>query len=164
VDNLWFANGVALAKDDSYVLVVETSSKRVWKVHLTGEKAGTKSVLIDGLPGYPDGITRSTLSSGKNADTFWIAIIVGESPILKLINKGGKHARWLASWLLQILPPPVKPFGMVIKVSGETGHVLKVYRDSKGKVISGISGVQEVNGKLWMGHLSGDYVSYIELD
>jgi Strictosidine synthase len=168
VDGLYFANGVALAKDDSYVLVAETAAKRVWKVFLKGEKAGTKSILIDILPGYPDGITRASVDSANiennvSEDAFWIAIIVKDSPILKIINKGGKHARWIASWLVQLLPPPVKPFGMVMKVSGATGEILQVYKDPKGKVVSGISGVQEVDNKLWMGHLGGDYVSYLEL-
>lgn len=164
VDGLYFANGVALARDESYVLVAETSSKRVWKVFLKGEKAGTKSVLIDSLPGYPDGISRvvADTTSPDSVDAFWIAIIVGDSPILKAVYKGGKNARWLASWLLQVIPPPVKPFGMVMKVSGD-GEVLQVYKDPKGKIISGISGVQEVDNKLWMGHLTGNYVSYLEL-
>jgi sugar lactone lactonase YvrE len=169
VDGLWFANGVALSSDDSYVLVAETAAKRVWKVFLKGEKAGTKSVLLDTLPGYPDGICRAspvtidTESTNSSVDAFWVAVIVKDSPILKLIIKGGKHARWIASWLLQVIPPPVKPFGMVMKISGEAGEVLKVYRDPKGKVISGISGCQEVDNKLWLGHLSGNYVSYLEL-
>lgn len=51
---------------------------------------------------------------------------------------------------------------MVMKVSGD-GEVLQVYKDPKGKIISGISGVQEVDNKLWMGHLTGNYVSYLEL-
>ncbi|KAG7675181.1 hypothetical protein KSW81_002683 [Nannochloris sp. 'desiccata'] len=125
---------------------------------------GTKSVLIDSLPGYPDGISRvvADTTSPDSVDAFWIAIIVGDSPILKAVYKGGKNARWLASWLLQVIPPPVKPFGMVMKVSGD-GEVLQVYKDPKGKIISGISGVQEVDNKLWMGHLTGNYVSYLEL-
>ena len=163
-DEFWFANGVALARDDSYALVAETSSKRVWKIYLKGEHAGTKSILIDSLPGYPDGVTRASVGSTSidSGDAFWIAIIAAESPFLKIIYKGGKHARWLASWLLQIVPPPIKRFAMVMKISGD-GKVLTVYKDANGKVISGISGVYEVENKLWMGHLSGDYVSYLEL-
>lgn len=167
VDGLYFANGVALSQDESYVLVVETSSKRVWKVFLKGEKAGTKSVLIDSLPGYPDGITLASIDTtspnpDSEGDAFWVAIILGDSFLLRAIYRGGKHARWIASWLLQVIPPPIKPFGMVMKVSGN-GEVLQVYKDPKGKVIRGISGVQEADNKLWMGHLSGNYVSYLEL-
>lgn len=32
----WFANGVALAKDESFIAVVETNTQTVWKVWLTG--------------------------------------------------------------------------------------------------------------------------------
>lgn len=162
VDGLYYANGVALAKDESYVLVAETASKRVWKVILKGEKAGTKSVLLDDLPGYPDGMTRASVDTESGDDAFWIAILTGDSSIKRAIYKGGKHGRWLASWILQVIPVPIKPFGMVMKVSGD-GEVLQVYKDPKGKVISGISGVLEADNKLWMGHLSGNYVSYLEL-
>lgn len=39
-EGLWFANGVALAADESYVAVVETPSMRVRRRWLTGPKVG----------------------------------------------------------------------------------------------------------------------------
>ena len=38
-DGLWFANGVALAHDESYVLVVETMRARLLRVWLRGHHA-----------------------------------------------------------------------------------------------------------------------------
>ena len=73
-------------------------------------------------------------------------------------------SRWMASWLLQLIPPPIlRRWGMVMRINGETGRVLQVLMDPDGSVISGVSGVQEVDGRLFMGHLSGDYVSYVDL-
>ena len=37
-DGLWYANGVELAKDESFVAVVETMSAAVHKYHLKGPK------------------------------------------------------------------------------------------------------------------------------
>ena len=37
----WFANGCALAKDESYILVADTISSRVEKFYLKGPKASS---------------------------------------------------------------------------------------------------------------------------
>ncbi len=39
-DGLWYANGVALSADESFVAVVETPSMRVSRYWLKGEKVG----------------------------------------------------------------------------------------------------------------------------
>lgn len=59
LDNLFYANGVAVAQDDSFVLVAEFLAFRITRYWLTGERAGSHDVFVDGLPGYPDNITRT---------------------------------------------------------------------------------------------------------
>ena len=59
--NLCFANGVALAPDESFALVNETWNYRVLRYWLTGDKKDTWDVFIDNLPGFPDNIS----SNGK---------------------------------------------------------------------------------------------------
>jgi sugar lactone lactonase YvrE len=59
LDNLFYANGVAVAQDDSFVLVAEFLAFRITRYWLRGERAGTHEVFVDGLPGYPDNITRT---------------------------------------------------------------------------------------------------------
>ena len=56
--NLWFANGVAVDKDENYLLFVETFRLRIGKYHLTGKKKGTVEYLVDGepSPAYFDGV------------------------------------------------------------------------------------------------------------
>lgn len=157
----WFVNGVAISQDESYLVLAETSSMRLRKHWLKGPRAGTTEVLLDGLPGYPDGVTRA--SDGA----FWVALIVPESPVQRAVAAGGIFARWLMSWLRQVVPVPIKQWGMVLKVSGD-GEVLQVLQDPKGTTIAGISGVVEVvsqdgRRRLYMGHLSRDYVSFIDL-
>lgn len=46
-EGLWFANGVALAADESFVAVVETPSMRVRRRWLTGPK-----VMVEGRAGW----------------------------------------------------------------------------------------------------------------
>src|SRR5262249_25012677 len=64
----YFLNGVALAPDQSYLLVTETGAYRVWRVMLRGERAGRFEPFIENLPGFPDNITLG--SSGR----YWVAI------------------------------------------------------------------------------------------
>ena len=60
LDGLAFANGVALAADESYVAVAETGGRTVVRHWLTGPRAGTRDLLADDLPGYPDNIARGS--------------------------------------------------------------------------------------------------------
>ena len=55
---LAFANGVALAADESFVAVAETAARTVVRHWLTGARAGSRDLLAEDLPGYPDNIAR----------------------------------------------------------------------------------------------------------
>ncbi|PRW58948.1 strictosidine synthase [Chlorella sorokiniana] len=153
-EGLWFANGVALAPDESYVAVVETPSMRVRRRWLTGPKAGTLDTLIDGLPGFPDNINRGSDGS------FWLAIVIPDVPLAHRILPSpflrGLMAR-LPDWLI-----PKKQWGCVVKVSPE-GEVLQVLMDPDGSRVSSVACAAEHDGKLWMGNLAGNYVSVLDL-
>ncbi|KAL5723426.1 hypothetical protein ACHQM5_006829 [Ranunculus cassubicifolius] len=64
---LSFANGVALSKDNSYVIVAETGELRVIRYWLQGKRAKTIELFND-LPGIPDNVKRN--SQGH----FWVAL------------------------------------------------------------------------------------------
>jgi sugar lactone lactonase YvrE len=51
LEDLRFANGVALGPEDAFVLVNETLAARVHRLWLTGPQAGTRDIFLDGLPG-----------------------------------------------------------------------------------------------------------------
>ena len=76
LNNLYFANGVAVSPDQSFVLVVETGVYRVRRLWLNGPKQGQADVFIDNLPGFPDGI----LSNGH--DKFWLALVTPRDHVL----------------------------------------------------------------------------------
>ena len=56
LSGLYFANGVALSSDESFVLVNETLMYRIQKYWLKGDKAGTSEIFIENLPGFPDNV------------------------------------------------------------------------------------------------------------
>ncbi len=57
LDNLFYANGVAVSQDGTFVLVAEFLAFRISRYWISGPNAGSHDVFIDGLPGYPDNIT-----------------------------------------------------------------------------------------------------------
>jgi sugar lactone lactonase YvrE len=59
LDNLFYANGVAVADDDSFVLVAEFLAYRITRYWLSGPRKHSHEVFVDGLPGYPDNVTRT---------------------------------------------------------------------------------------------------------
>ena len=67
LDGLQFANGVALAADESYVVVAETGAYTLVRLWLTGPRTGERELLVENLPGFPDNI--STGSDGN----IWVA-------------------------------------------------------------------------------------------
>ena len=86
LDGLAFANGVALAADESYVAVAETAARTVVRRWLTGPRAGARDHLVADLPGYPDNIARG--SDGL----IWVSIASPRDPVverLRLAPAGG---------------------------------------------------------------------------
>ena len=67
--DIYYANGVALSPDGSFVLVSETTAYRVRRFWLTGPNKGQSDIFIDNLPGFPDGI-----SLGSDG-LFWLTLV-----------------------------------------------------------------------------------------
>lgn len=57
IDELYFANGIALSPNEDFIVVAETGSSRLIKYHLKGSKKDQYEVFADGLPGTPDNLT-----------------------------------------------------------------------------------------------------------
>jgi sugar lactone lactonase YvrE len=82
LDGLWFANGVAVSPDGSFVLVAESTKYRVTRYWLRGSKRGTSDRFIEDLPGLPDNI------SCNGRDLFWIASPVPVGSVFGLDLEG----------------------------------------------------------------------------
>lgn len=157
-EGLWFANGVAIASDASYAAVVETNSMRVYRVELTGPNTGRKSVLIDRLPGFPDGITRGP-PTAAGLDTFWIAIIAPAQPITALLPS--RLGRAFFGWVPASVKPKFKEWGAIARVSAD-GQVIDFLTDPSGARVSHTSAVTVApNGDLLLGNLHKDYVTRV---
>ncbi|PHU12532.1 Protein STRICTOSIDINE SYNTHASE-LIKE 10 [Capsicum chinense] len=127
--DLAFANGVALSKNRSFVLVTETSNFRILRYWLKGPLAGTHDTFVE-LPGLPDNIRIN--SKGE----FWVAL-QGISSIFSSSDS-------------ELLGEGQQLYPMAVKLS-EEGRVLEVLEDVEGKTLRSISEVEEKDGKLWLG-------------
>ncbi|XP_037950939.1 adipocyte plasma membrane-associated protein-like [Teleopsis dalmanni] len=57
LDELFFANGVAISPQEDFVVVAETGGMRLMKYYVDGIRTGESEIFIDGLPGHPDNLT-----------------------------------------------------------------------------------------------------------
>jgi sugar lactone lactonase YvrE len=76
--DLAFANGLALAPDESYLLVAETIGYRILKFWIKGPHAGQWVDFVSGTPGFPDNISLSAsgllwVSSPRSGSRCWIS-------------------------------------------------------------------------------------------
>jgi sugar lactone lactonase YvrE len=151
---LEFANGVALARDGSYVAVAETGACRLHRVWLSGDRAGTSELFGDRLSGYPDNIALG--SDGL----VWIALAGPEGAQLARIQAMPKPVRSLVTKVPARLQP--KPDRTVSAVAmDDDGRIVHEFR---GRIegFSFLTGVRERDGQLWLGSLEGGAVGVLD--
>lgn len=144
LDNLYFANGVAVSRDQRFVLVVETGKYRVLRYWLVGERRGTVDKLIDNLPGFPDGI-----SMGSHG-IFWIAIASPRDATIDGLMPR-PFLRKVVARLPAFLRPGVIRHSFVLGVNAG-GAVVHNLQDPSGPYAP-ITSVQEHDGMLYFGSI-----------
>jgi sugar lactone lactonase YvrE len=151
-DRLWFANGVALSHEESFVVVAETGRYRLTRVWLTGDRAGRREVLVDNLPGFPDNV------SGNGRGVFWVAIA---SPRDRLADAllPRPRLRTVLHRLPDALTPTMKRYGLVLGVD-EDGQVVHALHGPSG-AYAPVTGAREHDGWLYLGSLEMDAVGRV---
>ncbi|KAF6258203.1 strictosidine synthase [Scenedesmus sp. NREL 46B-D3] len=145
---LYYSNGVALSADGTYAAVCETDRLRVLKVFLPPHpRAGSSEVLIDGLPGTPDGISRT-----PGGRAFWVALVSNIPPSSKWF--GPALVRGLLARIPENRRPRFPAWGAVLKVS-DKGQLLQWLVDLNGETASKIPSAHEEGGRLYFGNLAG---------
>lgn len=146
IDDMYFANGVAIDPLQRFVLINETSRYRIRKLWLTGAKAGTNEILVDNLPGFPDGISAGTQG------LFWLAL---PGPRDALVD-GAAGSPWLRKVMARMpkfLQPAPKRHGHVVGLD-ESGAVRCSLQHPSGEKFAVITSAQERDGWLYLGSLS----------
>jgi sugar lactone lactonase YvrE len=149
LEGLAFANGVALAADESFVCVAETRGRTVVRLWLAGPRAGERDHLVSDLPGYPDNISRG--SDGL----IWVTVA---SPVDALVERLGSAPMALRRAVTKI-PEALQPRPrQTIRVQayaddGRLVHDLDLVAPPTGPGFHMVTGVREHDGRVWMGSL-----------
>lgn len=145
LDNLFFANGVAVSPDQTFVLVNETGTYRIQHVWLTGSRKGQSEIFVDNLPGFPDGIS----SNGK--DRFWVALVTPRDAALdKLLPH--PFLRKAVMRLPKFLQPSPKRYAFVLGLDLK-GKVIDNLQDGSADCYAQIANAVERDGALYFGSI-----------
>ena len=147
---LYFANGVAVSPDQTFVLVSETGMYRVRRVWLKEPKIGQEDIFIDNLPGFPDGIS----SNGR--DKFWLALV---TPRQALFDRMLPYplARKMVVRLPKFMQPAPQRYSFVVGLD-VSGRVVENLQNGAPDCYAQIANAVERSGALYFGSIGEDTV------
>lgn len=151
---LAFANGVALAADESYVAVAETAARSVVRLWLTGPRAGERDVLVADLPGYPDNIARG--SDGL----VWVTVASPTDPVVERLQRAPMPLRRAVTRIPEALQP--RPRRTVRVQAYDDAGALVHDLDLDGSGYHMVTGVREHDGRVWLGSLHEAAVAVVD--
>ena len=111
-----FANGVAMTPDEQAVFVCETGAYRIVRVAVTGAARGSVTPVLEGLPGFPDNISRGL--DGR----YWVALFAPRNALLDALS-----ARPFLRKVIVRIPMALRPR------AAEYGHIFAM--DAGGRVL-----------------------------
>jgi sugar lactone lactonase YvrE len=155
LDGLQFANGVALAPDESFVAVAESGAYRITRLWLTGERAGRSDPLAENLPGFPDNLALGT------DGLIWVALGAPRNPQLDRLHRMHPSLRQ-ALWALpeRLQPGPKRTLWVLaLDPAGAVVHDLQ----APGDAYHFVTGVREHHGKVYLGSLVECAVAVLDL-
>jgi len=146
VDELYFANGVAMASDNRSVFFIETYRYRLSRYWLEGPRAGEVEIVAENLPGIPDGVS----SDGEGR--LYIAMDTQRAPVMRLLHRNPFLTRMITKLPEWVWLRPGEVRGFVL-VTDEEGEYLDSYHDPDGR-LGFIANVVPREGELWIGSLT----------
>jgi len=178
LSNLWFANGVTVSHDESFLLIAESMNLRIIKYYITGKNKFRKEIFHSNLPGYVDNLSFS--SDGK----YIYAALFSPLPKLHMniltsiffkdyINIFGFDIpiginRFIRNILLRFITvmniSDRKKIGGVLVLNASTGEIVEEYYDgllsSEAAVMHEITSVIESphDSKLYLGSITNDFI------
>jgi strictosidine synthase len=148
-DGLYFANGVALAGDESFLAIAETGLYRISRLWLDGPGAGERDVLIDSLPGFPDNLSAAD-------GVFWVGVPTPRDKTVDMLAPRPAAARLVARLPDRLQPAP-KRHAIVFGID-ESGSVVHNLQDPEGR-FAVVTAARAGGGHLYLGSLTDGYVA-----
>ncbi|KAE8674370.1 proteasome subunit alpha type-6-like isoform X1 [Hibiscus syriacus] len=144
LDGLYFANGVALSKDEDFLIVCETMRK--------------DEIFIKNLLGGPDNINLAPDGS------FWIALLQLVPEETELVHTSRALKRVILNFpkLIELVVGGEKRKAKVINVAADC-DMLKRFDDPNGTVITFVTSAVEFEDHLYLGSLNTNFVGNLPL-
>jgi len=155
LENLYFANGVALSLQEDFVLINETYRYRIVRYWLKGPNEGTSEIFIENLPGFPDNI------SSNSKGSFWLALFTIRNDAADKLQPS-PFLKAQMSKLPKFLWPKPEPYGLVLALD-EQGKIIQSLHDPTGKHLMEITSAREFGGYLYLGSLHNDRIGKYKL-
>ncbi|MEU6065503.1 MULTISPECIES: SMP-30/gluconolactonase/LRE family protein [Streptomyces] len=146
LEGLQFANGLAPAADESFLVVAETSACRLTRHWLTGPLAGRSEPFADALPGMPDNLWRD-----RRDGLIWVALAGPRVPPLDLLHRTPPAVRRAAARVA--VRAPYRPTGTIgVLALDDEGRVVHhlVRRHSGYRMVTSVC---ETDGHLILGSI-----------
>ncbi|MFF4353517.1 SMP-30/gluconolactonase/LRE family protein [Streptomyces sp. NPDC001530] len=145
LEGLQFANGLAPAADESFLVLAETGARRLTRYWLAGPKRGRSETFADDLPGQPDNLWRAP------GGPIWVALAGPRVAALELLHRRGPALRHAAARVAVRAPfrPPGTTGVIAVDDEGRVLHHLERRRASFRMVTSAC----EAEGRLVLGSL-----------
>ena len=153
---LYFANGVAVSPDQSFVLVAETGMYRVRRVWLKEPKLGEEDIFIDNLPGFPDGIS----SNGR--DRFWLSLVTPRQALFDRTLLPHPFLRKVVARLPKLLQPAPQRYSFVLGLN-LSGGIVENLQNGSPDCFAEIANAVERNGTLYFGSIGEDTIGRFPL-
>jgi sugar lactone lactonase YvrE len=152
---IYFANGVAVSPDQTFVLVAETGRYRIRRYWLKEPKEGMNDTFIDNLPGFPDGI------SSNGSDKFWVALVTPRQALFdKLLPY--PFLRKVVFRLPKAVQPAPERYSFVVAFDSQ-GRIVENLQNGSSDCYAQIANVLERDGKLYFGSIGEDTVGRFSL-
>ncbi|GAY55367.1 hypothetical protein CUMW_163750 [Citrus unshiu] len=160
-EGFYFANGIALSKDEDFVVVCESWKFRCRRYWLKGDRNGTLDTFAENLPGGPDNINLAPDGS------FWIALIKMNQTGVTAIQNCSEKWELLDAYpgLISLLLPMGSDGGArVVKVDGIDGKIIRDFNDPNATYISFVTSAVEFEGNLYLASLQSYFIGKLPLD
>lgn len=144
LDDLYFANGVAISADESFLIINETSNYSFSKYWLKGPKKGTREFVNDNLPGFPDNVTYG------ESGIFWLTLVAPRQESLDDMMPN-PTMRSLFMKLPKSMHPAATHYACVVGLDN-AGSVIRNYQSSHPEFVE-ITSVTEHDGWIYFGSL-----------
>jgi len=146
LQNINYANGIAISNDQQYLLINETGHYRVLRYWLQGASAGTREIVLENIPGFPDNINTGL------AGHFWIGLVAPRNDLIDVLS-GSPLSRKVIQRLPAFIRPAAVPSSHIIAINGD-GEILMNLQDT-GTHFPAITGAYETRDRLYLSTLFG---------